>query len=237
MARKSPKPKSRRLTPRRLQCDRATNGAEMLTAMVAGTDAKLLQCDRATNGAEIQSLRPIPGGLVCFNVTAPRMARKSLDKYGFTPEVMALQCDRATNGAEISPRRRAIRPPQTLQCDRATNGAEILAPTIMPGGTQVLQCDRATNGAEMFLDAASDRVTIARFNVTAPRMARKSGGRVRPRNHNDKLQCDRATNGAEMRMDGIWVRAALTLQCDRATNGAEITARAGSRQRWRDASM
>ncbi len=61
-----------------LQCDRATNGAEIECGAGERDQVRLLQCDRATNGAEIHRRRAIP----CQDST--------------------LQCDRATNGAEMT---------------------------------------------------------------------------------------------------------------------------------------
>ena len=43
----------------------------------AGSLPKALQCDRATNGAEISVIVHVLAVTFSFNVTAPRMARKS----------------------------------------------------------------------------------------------------------------------------------------------------------------
>ncbi len=87
----------------------------------------MLQCDRATNGAEIRGAsRSRLSPRHCFNVTAPRMARKSgIIDYTIT-DAEELQCDRATNGAEMTHEANAKPKADELQCDRVTNGAEMV---------------------------------------------------------------------------------------------------------------
>ena len=100
---------SETITHPMLQCDRATNGAEITHDSLESFQAALLQCDRATNGAEI--------------VLATRAEAQDL----------RLQCDRATNGAEMEKAVAEREAMNALQCDRATNGAEI-ARTIAGAG-------------------------------------------------------------------------------------------------------
>ncbi len=117
-------------------------------ALNTGDITESLQCDRATNGAEIMKFAQLQPEQSCFNVTAPRMARKCLSFQSQDRDGMKLQCDRATNGAEMKTRDSAARSPSWLQCDRATNGAEMVPTGKSP---RTRRC----------------------FNVTAPRMARK----------------------------------------------------------------
>ena len=126
MARKSRSIAAHCLTVMMLQCDRATNGAEVLCIDAANAASRMLQCDRATNGAEVSRWRPARWRGPGFNVTAPRMARKFAVLAALVLAQGALQCDRATNGAEVPKWASGCGHGATLQCDRATNGAEVL---------------------------------------------------------------------------------------------------------------
>ncbi len=149
MARKWYSASATSIASRVLQCDRATNGAEMADVMEVTSTVTMLQCDRATNGAEIAEKRGRVAGTDRFNVTAPRMARKSHRQAHLMLLGILLQCDCATNGAEVAPG------PDRL---RGQGRASMWPRHEWRGNCGLRRWHRSST---------------ASFNVTAPRMARK----------------------------------------------------------------